>query len=189
MKQRVMIAIALACDPQLLIADEPTTALDVTIQAQILDLLRAMQAELGMSILLITHDLGVIAEMSDHVAVMYASKIVEYADTRTLFKSPRHPYTYGLFQSLPESHERAGERLQEIPGVVPNPLHFPSGCKFRTRCPKATDTCVAVEPILLEIGPGHRVACHHPMTDAELVERGLEGRASTTSGVGAESSA
>ncbi|MEZ4654933.1 MAG: ABC transporter ATP-binding protein [Candidatus Eisenbacteria bacterium] len=181
MKQRVMIAMALACDPQLLIADEPSTALDVTIQAQILDLLRSMQSEFGMSILLITHDLGVVAEMSDHVAVMYASKIVEYADTRSLFRRPRHPYTYGLFQSLPETHQDGHERLREIPGVVPNPLHFPSGCKFRTRCFKATETCVSVEPELVEIEPGHTVACHHPVTDEELRRVG-KATASPTSG-------
>jgi len=176
MKQRVMIAIALACDPQLLIADEPTTALDVTIQAQILDLLRGMQKELGMSILLITHDLGVVAEMSDHVAVMYASRIVEYSDTVTLFKRPRHPYTYGLFQSLPEMHVEGHERLQEIPGVVPNPLNFPSGCKFRDRCFKAQAKCREVEPVLQEVTPGHTMACHFPITDEELRLLGRDAR-------------
>ena len=174
MKQRVMIAMALACDPLLLIADEPTTALDVTIQAQILDLLRDMQRELGMSILLITHDLGVVAEMSDHVAVMYASKVVETADVLTLFKRPRHPYAFGLFQSLPEMHGEGDERLREIPGTVPNPLHFPTGCKFRTRCFKASPECEANEPELAEIEPGHLLACHHPLTDAELAEGGHE---------------
>jgi len=168
MKQRVMIAMALACDPKLLIADEPSTALDVTIQAQILDLLRDMQKEMGMSILLITHDLGVVAEMSDHVAVMYASKIVEYADTKTLFESPRHPYTFGLFQSLPELHRGADRRLKEIPGTVPNPLDFPSGCKFRTRCVKAAERCALEEPVLVAPEGGHPVACHFPMTDDEL---------------------
>jgi peptide/nickel transport system ATP-binding protein len=167
MKQRVMIAMALACDPKLLIADEPTTALDVTIQAQILDLLRDMQKEFGMSILLITHDLGVVAEMSNHVAVMYASKIVEYADTTTLFTSPRHPYTFGLFQSLPEMHTEEQTRLREIPGTVPNPLHFPTGCKFRTRCFKADKKCEDVEPPLVDPGDGHLLACHHPITAAE----------------------
>jgi len=167
MKQRVMIAMALACDPALLIADEPTTALDVTIQAQILDLLRGMQKELGMSILLITHDLGVVAEMSDHVAVMYASKIVEYSDTVRLFERPRHPYTFGLFQSLPEMHEDHHERLMEIPGTVPNPLHYPSGCKFRERCFKASARCAEEEPTLQEVAPGHLLACHDPVTDAD----------------------
>ena len=180
MKQRVMIAMALACDPALLIADEPTTALDVTIQAQILDLLREMQKELGMSILLITHDLGVVAELSDHVAVMYASKVVEYADVVTLFGVPRHPYTYGLFQSLPEMHGEDDDRLREIPGMVPNPLHFPSGCKFRTRCFKASAECEAHEPELVEIGDGHQLACHHPMTDAELAAGGHVGERKST---------
>jgi peptide/nickel transport system ATP-binding protein/oligopeptide transport system ATP-binding protein len=168
MRQRVMIAMALSCEPKLLIADEPTTALDVTIQAQILDLLRAMQKEFGMSILLITHDLGVVAEMSNHVAVMYASKIVEYADTVTLFRRPRHPYTFGLFQSLPEMHTDDHDRLHEIPGTVPNPLNFPTGCKFRTRCFKADHQCEALEPPLVETGGGHLLACHHPVTDAEV---------------------
>ena len=173
MKQRVMIAMALACDPKLLIADEPSTALDVTIQAQILDLLRQMQKEFGMSILLITHDLGVVAEMSNHVAVMYASRIVEYADTVTLFGKPRHPYTFGLFQSLPEMHVAGNARLMEIPGAVPNPLDFPSGCKFRPRCFKAQPKCAEIEPVLVPDGAGHTVACHFPMTDEELVR--LEG--------------
>jgi len=172
MKQRVMIAMALSCDPALLIADEPTTALDVTIQAQILDLLRDMQKQYGMSILLITHDLGVVAEMSDHVAVMYASKVVEYADVWRLFKTPRHPYTFGLFQSLPEMHADGDERLREIPGTVPNPLNFPSGCKFHTRCFKADKTCEETEPALAEIADGHVLACHHPMTDEELAAGG-----------------
>jgi oligopeptide/dipeptide ABC transporter ATP-binding protein len=167
MKQRVMIAMALACDPALLIADEPTTALDVTIQAQILDLLRDMQKEMGMSVLLITHDLGVVAEMSDHVAVMYAGKIVEYSDTLTLFASPRHPYTFGLFQSLPEMHEAGAERLREIPGTVPTPLDFPSGCKFRDRCFKAQARCAEQEPPLVEVADGHQLACHFPVTPEE----------------------
>ncbi|RKY22005.1 MAG: ABC transporter ATP-binding protein [Planctomycetota bacterium] len=182
MKQRVMIAMALSCDPSLLIADEPTTALDVTIQAQILDLLRDMQKEYGMSILLITHDLGVVAEMSDHVAVMYASKVVEYADVRTLFKAPRHPYTFGLFQSLPEMHAAGDRRLREIPGTVPNPLNFPSGCKFRTRCFKADQTCAEQEPELRSIAPGHELACHAPVTDAELASEAQRvGRSEATS--------
>ena len=176
MKQRVMIAMALACDPLLLIADEPTTALDVTIQAQILDLLRQMKDEFGMSIMLITHDLGVVAEMSDHVAVMYAGKVVEYSDVRTLFAEPRHPYTFGLFQSLPEMHTEGEPRLREIPGTVPNPLRFPKGCKFHTRCTKASELCSQVEPELVETGPGHSLACHHPMTDAELAAAHQGGR-------------
>ncbi len=172
MKQRVMIAMALACDPALLIADEPTTALDVTIQAQILDLLAGMQRELGMSILLITHDLGVVAEMSDHVAVMYASKVVEYSTTEKLFARPRHPYTFGLFQSLPEMHADGDERLREIPGTVPNPLNFPSGCKFRDRCFKAHERCAEEEPPLVDVGQGHLLACHAPVTDEEMRSEG-----------------
>lgn len=168
MKQRVMIAMALACDPALLIADEPTTALDVTIQAQILDLLRDMQRELGMSILLITHDLGVVAEMSDRVVVMYAGKVVEHTDVHTLFERPRHPYTFGLFQSLPELHAADDARLREIPGTVPNPLRFPTGCKFHPRCFKASDECARVEPELVELEPGHELACHHPLDDTDL---------------------
>ncbi|MED5330982.1 MAG: ABC transporter ATP-binding protein [Planctomycetota bacterium] len=167
MKQRVMIAMALACDPALLIADEPTTALDVTIQAQILDLLRQMQEEFGMSILLITHDLGVVAEMCDRVAVMYASKIVEEADTETLFSTPRHPYTFGLFQSLPEMHGGGDARLREIPGTVPNPLQFPSGCRFRTRCFKAAERCADSEPPLE--GEAHRISCFDEVTKKERV--------------------
>jgi peptide/nickel transport system ATP-binding protein/oligopeptide transport system ATP-binding protein len=167
MKQRVMIAMALACGPKLLIADEPTTALDVTIQAQILDLLREMQSEMGMSILLITHDLGVVAEMSDHVAVMYAGKVVEYADTKTLYRDPRHPYTFGLFESLPEMHARGEKRLREIPGSVPNPLRFPSGCKFHPRCFKRSEMCVTHEPDLVRDVAGHELACHHPVARAD----------------------
>ncbi|RME51022.1 MAG: ABC transporter ATP-binding protein, partial [Deltaproteobacteria bacterium] len=159
MKQRAMIAMALVCRPYLLIADEPTTALDVTIQAQILDLLREMQAKIGMSILLITHNLGVVAETADHVAVMYAGKIVEYTDTKTLFETPRHPYTHGLFRSIP-SITRKKEKLDVIPGVVPSPLEFPAGCRFRNRCAFATDEC-RQEPPLLAVEPNHFVACHH----------------------------
>ena len=164
-KQRVMIAMALACNPKLLIADEPTTALDVTIQAQILDLLRALQAEFHMAILLITHDLGVIAEMAEQVAVMYAGKIAELADVRELFADPKHPYTRGLFGSLPRLGAHA-ERLNVIPGVVPNPLEFPSGCKFHPRCPHAFDRCSVEEPALRAVGDralrgnGHVAACH-----------------------------
>ncbi len=158
MKQRVMIAMALVCRPDLLIADEPTTALDVTIQAQILDLLRQLQAEIGMSIWFITHDLGVIAELAHQVAVMYASKVVERAKVEDLFTKPRHPYTKGLFKSLPHASQGA-ERLETIQGTVPNPLDFPSGCKFHPRCPYAIDDCKTIEPKLHEVEPGHTVAC------------------------------
>jgi oligopeptide/dipeptide ABC transporter ATP-binding protein len=158
MKQRAMIAMALACRPRLLVADEPTTALDVTIQAQILDLLKELQHELGMAILLITHDLGVVAETCDRVAVMYAGKVVEYAPVVELFERPRHPYTHGLFRSLPTLAGAKGV-LPVIPGAVPSPLDFPTGCRFRTRCPLAQEVCKQ-EPPLAEVTPGHSAACH-----------------------------
>jgi peptide/nickel transport system ATP-binding protein len=160
MRQRVMIAMALSCNPALLIADEPTTALDVTIQAQILDLLRRLQRERGMSILLITHDLGVVAETADDVAVMYASKIVEYADVHTLFNSPQHPYTAGLFRSIPRLG-RTKARLDVIPGQVADPLHFPAGCKFHPRCGESrSGTCDRFEPGLEPVGGnGHAASC------------------------------
>jgi oligopeptide/dipeptide ABC transporter ATP-binding protein len=158
MKQRAMIAMALVCSPQLLIADEPTTALDVTIQAQILELLRELQREFAMSVLLITHDLGVVAETCDTVAVMYAGKIVEQAAVNELFERPMHPYTQGLFRSLPNLGEKKAA-LEAIPGSVPNPLDFPSGCHFRTRCPLAQELCKQ-EPPLRELAPRHFVACH-----------------------------
>jgi peptide/nickel transport system ATP-binding protein/oligopeptide transport system ATP-binding protein len=159
MRQRVMIAMALSCDPRLLIADEPTTALDVTIQAQILELMRKLQDELGMSMLLITHDLGVVAQNAHHVAVMYAGKVVEYSDTREVFGNPRHPYTVGLFRSIPKLGVKVA-RLDTIPGVVPSALEFPAGCRFHNRCPFAEDRCRTDEPALREIAPGHTVACH-----------------------------
>lgn len=158
MKQRVMIAMALACKPKLLIADEPTTALDVTIQAQILDLMRRLQEDIGMSIWFITHDLGVIAEIAHQVAVMYASRVVEHTDVNELFANPRHPYTRGLFQSLPHLGSDQ-DRLTVIPGAVPNPLNHPSGCRFHTRCEYVIDDCKTTEPELVEISPGHQVAC------------------------------
>ena len=158
MKQRVMIAMALVCRPQLLIADEPTTALDVTIQAQILGLLRELQREFGMSILLITHDLGVVAETCNRVAVMYAGKIVESSSTEDLFNKPFHPYTRGLFRSLPANNE-LGRPLHVIPGSVPNPSDLPSGCRFRTRCEFARERC-QLEPLLREVTAGHFAACH-----------------------------
>ncbi len=162
MRQRVMIAIAMACNPSLLIADEPTTALDVTIQAQILDLISDLQREQGMSVLLITHDLGVVAQTAHHVAVMYAGKVVEYATVEELFATPKHPYAIGLFHSLPDL-AGPGQRLQTIPGTVPSATHFPSGCRFRTRCPIATDLCSRETPRLdpLQAGAGHTVACHN----------------------------
>ncbi|MBE3574526.1 MAG: ABC transporter ATP-binding protein [Firmicutes bacterium] len=158
MRQRVMIAMALSCNPKLLIADEPTTALDVTIQAQILDLMRKLRDELKTSILLITHDMGVIAEMADKVAVMYTGKVVEAADVRTIFADPRHPYTIGLLGSIPKLHEDQ-DRLHTIAGTVPNPFAMPRGCRFHPRCEFARDICRQLEPPLLEAGGGHQVAC------------------------------
>jgi oligopeptide/dipeptide ABC transporter ATP-binding protein len=160
MRQRALIAMAMACDPALLIADEPTTALDVTVQAQILHLIRELQERSGMGVLLITHDLGVIAENAAEVAVMYAGKIVESAGVEQLFARPRHPYTIGLMRSLPEL-ARPGERLAAIPGVVPSASAPPSGCRFHTRCPIARESCAREEPELtiLEEGGAHRVAC------------------------------
>jgi oligopeptide/dipeptide ABC transporter ATP-binding protein len=159
MRQRAMIAMALACEPRLLIADEPTTALDVTIQAQILDLLRSLQAELGMSIIFISHDLGVMAEFTHEIAVMYAGKIVEQAKTDALFDSPRHPYTRGLLQSLPSQRNR-GQRLPTIPGIVPDLRTLPSGCRFQDRCGLVTDACRTEEPSLQRVAEAD-VACFH----------------------------
>jgi peptide/nickel transport system ATP-binding protein len=159
MKQRVMIAMALSCNPDLLIADEPTTALDVTIQAQILDLMNSLQDELGMSILMVTHDMGVVANMASHVAIMYASKIAEYGSVKEIYGNPRHPYTLGLFTSIPVLGEKK-KNLYVIPGNVPNPLAFPDGCKFWPRCSFAQEICHTSEPDLKEVMPGHTAACH-----------------------------
>jgi oligopeptide/dipeptide ABC transporter ATP-binding protein len=160
MQQRVMIAMAVSCEPALLIADEPTTALDVTIQAQILDLLDELQKQSGMSILLITHDLSIVAERAEDVAVMYASRIVEVADEQRFFAEPLHPYTQGLLKSLPRLGFE-GKRLHTISGNVPDPLHFPSGCKFHPRCPIGCNDkrCQTAEPELKEVQPGRSVAC------------------------------
>ena len=158
MRQRVMIAMALACKPQLLIADEPTTALDVTIQAQILELLRALRDESGTSIILITHDLGVIAELADDVIVMYAGRIVERAQVAALFDRPEHPYTIGLLGSIPKLHRDAA-RLTAIEGQVPATLHAIAGCAFASRCPFAGERCWRQEPPLQDIGVSHQVAC------------------------------
>jgi oligopeptide/dipeptide ABC transporter ATP-binding protein len=158
MRQRVMIAMALACDPKLLIADEPTTALDVTIQAQILELMRELREEFGTAIILITHDLGVIAELADDVAVMYAGKVVERCPAEKLFAEPQHPYTIGLLGSIPRLHlER--ERLAAIDGFVPDAAALPKGCGFHPRCPFAIDRCSVEAPPLVEIQAGHSVAC------------------------------
>jgi peptide/nickel transport system ATP-binding protein/oligopeptide transport system ATP-binding protein len=158
MRQRVMIAMALSCEPALLIADEPTTALDVTIQAQILDLLQDLQRRLGMAMLIITHDLGVIAEIADEVVVMYAGKIVESAPVDALFADPQHPYTIGLLGSIPRI-EVDRERLSTIEGSVPSPNNQPRGCRFAPRCPFADPRCHAEPPPLRDLGPEHRVAC------------------------------
>lgn len=158
MRQRVMIAMALSCNPSLLIADEPTTALDVTIQAQILDLMRSLKEDIGMGIMLITHDMGVIAEMADNVVVMYAGKVVEQAAVNDIFANPMHPYTLGLLGSIPKLHQ-VTERLEAIPGVVPNPYHMPTGCRFNPRCDHAKDICREREPELVEYEDGHQAAC------------------------------
>ena len=161
MRQRVMIAMALSCSPKLLIADEPTTALDVTIQAQILDLMRSLQEEIGMSILFITHDLGVVAEVAERVVVMYAGRAVEEASVGDIYANPRMPYTRGLLNSIPRVDKVAEhqERLEAIPGNVPNPLSLPEGCAFHPRCKYATDVCTAGIPPLEDIGEGHMVRC------------------------------
>jgi peptide/nickel transport system ATP-binding protein len=161
MRQRVMIAMALACSPKLLIADEPTTALDVTIQAQILELMQEMKERLGMAIMLITHAMGVVAETSQRVVVMYAGKVVEEAPVESLFGDPRHPYTQGLIRSIPRVDRAAThkERLEAIPGTVPSLLEPPPGCRFAARCKYAMDICVSAMPPLKEVAPGHRVAC------------------------------
>lgn len=158
MRQRVMIAMALSCNPELLIADEPTTALDVTIQAQILDLMRHLRQEFGTAILLITHDLGVVAEMADRVVVMYAGRVVEEARVTDLFGGPKHPYTVGLLRSIPRL-EGAGERLYTIEGTVPNPAQLPSGCAFHPRCPLAGELCRKEEPELRRVAPGWFTSC------------------------------
>ncbi|GAE37250.1 oligopeptide transport ATP-binding protein OppD [Halalkalibacter akibai JCM 9157] len=160
MRQRVMIAMALACNPELLIADEPTTALDVTIQAQILELMKDLQDRLGMSIIMITHDLGVVAETCDYVAVMYCGKVVEYATVDELFRNPRHPYTVGLLNSLPRHDiDLEDEELAVIQGSVPSPTDMPIGCRFAPRCPFSTDLCVERLPELEEDEDGNQIRC------------------------------
>jgi oligopeptide/dipeptide ABC transporter ATP-binding protein len=158
MRQRVMIAMALSCNPKLLIADEPTTALDVTVQAQILELMMALKDDLGTSVMLITHDLGVIAETADKVVVMYAGNVVEKAGVRELFREPAHPYTMGLLGSIPKLSEDS-KRLQSIEGVVPSPFNMPKGCRFSPRCGHAMDICREREPVFAKIADGHHVSC------------------------------
>ena len=158
MRQRVMIAMALSCEPQLLIADEPTTALDVTIQAQVLDLMRTLRADTGAAIILITHDLGVIAELADEVAVMYAGRVVERSSVQRLFAQPQHPYTIGLLGSIPKLHLKQ-DRLAAIEGQVPTPMTVLAGCRFAARCPFADAHCEAAPPPLVELEAGHFAAC------------------------------
>ncbi len=171
MRQRVMIAMALACNPAVLIADEPTTALDVTIQAQILELMKGLREKLNMAVLLITHDLGVVAETCDHVVVMYAGRVVEEGSAEDIFYRPSHPYTKGLLNSIPShSGEKKSGRLETIPGLVPNLLHLPKGCRFQDRCRRRTEMgnpekCVTADPPLTSTGSGHKAACYFPHTE------------------------
>ncbi len=158
MKQRVVIAIALACNPILLIADEPTTALDVTIQAQVLELMHELRRKINTSLIMITHDLGIVAEMCDKVAIMYAGRVVEYASTEALYNRPAHPYTEGLFNSIPDI-DRDEEELKVIQGLLPDPTNLPTGCSFHPRCPYAIESCSKDAPAMVEIEAGHFVAC------------------------------
>lgn len=160
MLQRAMIAMALACQPDLLIADEPTTALDVTIQAQILELIRDLKTKSNASVLIITHDLGVVAETCDRIGVMYAGNIVELCKVQDVFTSPKHPYTMGLIKSIPRMSQKPGERLDTIPGSVPNLIYPPGGCRFHPRCSKVMDICKTEKPRVCEVESGHFVACH-----------------------------
>ncbi|MDL2207011.1 ABC transporter ATP-binding protein, partial [Eubacteriales bacterium OttesenSCG-928-N13] len=161
LRQRVMIGMAMVCSPDLLIADEPTTALDVTIEAQILRLMKQLQKDNGTSILMITHNLGVVADICDSVYVMYAGQVVEYADVFDLFKRPLHPYTIGLIESLPSTNVDDQLRLPNIPGMVPNLLHMPKGCRFAPRCKRASEKCHLEQPELTDQGGGHLARCFH----------------------------
>ncbi|MCA9300412.1 MAG: ABC transporter ATP-binding protein, partial [Phycisphaerales bacterium] len=172
MRQRVMIAIALCCEPDILIADEPTTALDVTIQAQILDLMDGLKKKLNTAIILITHDLGVVAQVCDRVCVMYAGRMIETASIRDLFHAPRHPYTKALLESIPKRGRREhGKRLPTIPGIVPSLWDLPKGCRFQERCAYKQEHCVSTEPALEPDESGRLVRCHYPLT----VDRRKEG--------------
>ncbi len=159
MRQRVMIAMALACEPKLLIADEPTTALDVTIQAQILDLIRELQMRLGLAVILVTHDLGVVAQYADDVTILYAARVMEQASSAELFRDPLNPYTRGLLESIPGADGHRHRRLRAIAGTIPSALHPPSGCRFHPRCPMVIDECARVDPPLEAKAPQHLVAC------------------------------
>jgi len=159
MRQRILIAIAICCNPDLLIADEPTTALDVITQDQILELMRDLRSRIGSSLLLITHDLGIVGELADYVAVMYAGNVLEYGDVNTILRRPRHPYTSGLLESTPRI-DWGKRRLKMIPGTIPDMIHPPSGCRFHPRCAQAKASCVSEQPKLIEIEAGHMVACH-----------------------------
>jgi peptide/nickel transport system ATP-binding protein len=193
MRQRVMIAIALSCNPRLLIADEPTTALDVTVQKQILDLLSSLQRDLGMAMILITHDLGVAAGRADRIAVMYAGTIVEVADTRLLFRSMRHPYTSALLASIPRLADKSHTRLKAISGRPPDMVRLPAGCRFAPRCSRAEAACIEAEPRLVPNGDaGHEFACFNPLEGpaagagprASADRNDMHGRAGEPSGVG-----
>jgi len=159
MRQRVMIAMALSCNPRLLIADEPTTALDVTIQAQILDLIRELQVRLGLAVILVTHDLGIVSEYADDVTILYAARVMEQAPSAELFRNPLNPYTRGLLESIPGMDGSRHRRLQAIPGSIPSALNPPAGCRFHPRCPRVIPQCSAAEPPLENRGPNHYVAC------------------------------
>ena len=163
MRQRVGIAIALACQPSLLIADEPTTALDVTIQAQVIDLIKNLQSVVNTSLLLITHDLGIVAEICDDVAIMYAGRVVEYAPLRPIYQKPMHPYTQGLFNAIPKLDSEPGGRLAVISGLMPDPTDLPRGCSFSPRCPRAQDICHQTSCGMVEYEPGHFVDCYFPL--------------------------
>ena len=169
MKQRILIAIALACNPELLIADEPTTALDVTIQAQVLQMIRELKIKLNTSMILITHDLGIVAECCDKVAIMYAGEIVEYGDLEDIFERTAHPYTKGLFGSIPKIDEDS-DRLDPIPGMLPNPVELPEGCKFNPRCILCSEQCCVGEVPYVEVNPGHFVRCWNCGNERECVQ-------------------
>jgi peptide/nickel transport system ATP-binding protein len=180
MRQRALLALALSCEPRLLIADEPTTALDVTVQAQILDLLRSLQERLGMAVVFVTHDLGVVADLCSRVIVMYAGQIVEEAPVEELFARPRHPYTEGLLAAIPQSGVK-GERLASIPGVVPPPTAMPAGCRFHPRCPYVVPACEAGEVALVGAGDRHQARCIR-LDELDLVGTDVTPPASATGG-------